>query len=175
MAEDGGDTVVVRYSKAGAVVVAILGVGMLAVLALIVTSGGSASRFVFALIPLAFAALFLLPSLRMWRNDRRALVIDDDAIDVSFLNGSRVHVPWTEVSGLRETKGLNDEPYVVLELRTARSNFRVDGGRVWWKMAGGSKPTLGFPTSRLMLDTKREKLLDAIRAHLPDGDRGGHE
>lgn len=170
--ETDGDTVVVRYSSGGAVCLAIFGVGMLAITLLIGTSGGSASRFVFALIPLAFGLGLTLLASRMWRDDRHAIVINDDTLDIRFLNGTRVRVPWSEVRGVRATK-VNDEPYVSLDLHAPRAHFYVKKGKGFlWKI-GADRPTLLVHASRLVLDTKRERLLEVIRAHLPNADDVG--
>ena len=175
--ETATDSGVVSYSTAGAVFFAIFGLAMFGVFAVILAAGGSAGRFAFAVIPLAFGAFCLLVVWRMSQGGQRAIVIDKDALDVRFLNRNRVRIPWSEVSGIREKTDLNDQTYVVLDLRAPRSHFLVEEGKPSFKRSRKDRPTLAFPSSRLMLDTKRERLLEMIQAHLPDADDrvGPHE
>jgi len=95
-----------------------------------------------------------------------------DTLDIRFLNGTRVRLPWSEVGGVRATK-VNDEPYVTLDLHAPRAHFYVKKGKGFlWKI-GADRPTLALHASRLVLDTQREGLLEVIRAHLPDAEGAG--
>jgi putative oligomerization/nucleic acid binding protein/PH (Pleckstrin Homology) domain-containing protein len=112
---------------------------------------------------LAWGAALLVGAIRIWRSDRRALVINDEGIDVRLLLRNRFRVPWSEVAGVREREhhGENvDYKTVEIELRQPLRRFRVPPGKPRpWSRTRGRLGLGGF-------DISNERLIELIESRL---------